>query len=116
MKKSPILKELSAMTFNCYYQKNKWPGRIVQFKDYGSYIEIRVESLSSITVIFGKTSLGYFACMPDFEAGCHLIEPENEVYNRKKLISVMNPIDGATVARALYVLFEDLKKKIDNDH
>ena len=100
------------MTFNCYYQKNKWPGRIVQFKDYGSCIEIRVESLSSITVIFGKTSLGYFACMPDFEAGCHLIEPKNEVYNREKLISVMNPIDGTTVARALYVLFEDLKKRV----
>ena len=104
------------MTFNCYYQKKKWPGRITWFKDYGSYIEIRIESLSSITVIFGKSSPGYFACMPDFEAGCHLIDPENETYNREKLISVMNPIDGATAARALYVLFEDLKKKIDNDH
>ncbi|OEG63514.1 hypothetical protein C8C76_1701 [Halanaerobium saccharolyticum] len=103
------------MTFNCYYQKEKWPGRIVQFKDYGSYIEIRVESLSSITVIFGKTSLGFFACMPDYEAGCHLIEPENEVYNREKLISVMNPIDGTTVARALYVLFKGLEKKIENE-
>lgn len=115
MKKSPILRELFNMTFNCYYQKKKWPGRIINFEDYGRYFEIRVESLSSITVIFGKTSLGFFACMPDYEAGCHLIEPKNEAYNREKLTSVMNPIDGITVARALYVLFKDLEKKIDNE-
>jgi hypothetical protein len=81
------------------------------FKDYGSHIEFRIESFSSITVIFGKTSLGYFACMPDFRAGCHFIEPDNEAYNQEKLIPVMNTIDGITVARALNFLSEDLIKR-----
>lgn len=113
MKKSLILKDLFIMTFNCYYRKNKWAGKITMFKDYGSHLEMRVESLSSITILFGRTSLGYFACMPDFKASCHLIEPENEAYNREKLISVMNTIDGITIARALCVLFDNLKKNGD---
>lgn len=99
------------MTFNCYYRKNKWTGKIVMFKDYGSHIEMRVESISSITVLFGISSLGYFVCMPDFKASCHLIEPKNETYNREKLISVMNPIDGITVARSLRVLFKNLREE-----
>lgn len=101
------------MTFKCSYKKDKWIGKIYMFKDYGSHIEIRIESLSSITVVFGKTSLGYFACMPDFKASCHLIEPENEAYNTEKLVSVMNTIDGITVARALSVLFDNLRKEDD---
>lgn len=100
------------MTFKCSYRKDKWTGKIVKFKDYGSHIEIRIESLSSITVLFGKTSLGYFACMPDFRASCHLIHPENETYNSENLISVMNTIDGITVARALRVLCGNLRNEI----
>lgn len=96
------------MTFDCCYRKEMWTGEISMFNDYGSHIEMRIESLSSITVLFGRSSLGYFACMPDFKASCHLIHPENETYNKEKLISVMNPIDGITVARALNVLFENL--------
>jgi hypothetical protein len=47
---------------------------------------MRIESLSGITVVFGKTSLGNFACMPDFKAGCYLAELDNEFYNSQKLI------------------------------
>jgi len=108
MTKFLILKDLLIMTFDCYYRKEMWTGKISMFNDYGSHIEMRIESLSSITVLFGRSSLGYFACMPDFKASCHLIHPENERYNKEKLISVMNPIDGITVARALNVLFENL--------
>ena len=93
-----------------------WTGKISMFNDYGSHIEMRIESLSSITVLFGRSSLGYFACMPDFKASCHLIHPENERYNKEKLISVMNPIDGITVARALNVLFENLNWLIVNGY
>lgn len=99
------------MKFYCSYEKQRWPGTISKFKDYGSHIEFRIESLSSITVLYGKTCLGYFACMPDFAAACHLITANNEKYNREELISVMNPIDGATVASALYFLFEKSKIK-----
>jgi len=40
-------------------------------KKYGSYYEMQIESLSGIKVIFGKTSYGNFACIPDFNAGCY---------------------------------------------
>lgn len=100
------------MIFYCSLKNNQWSGKITMFKNYGSHIEFRIESLSSITVLFGKTSLGFFACMPDFDAGCHLIEANNERYNKEELIGVLNPIDGTTVARALYVLWDHLGKVV----
>lgn len=99
------------MNFLCSYRKDKWSGKIVNYVNYGSHIELRIESLSSITVLFGETSLGYFACIPDFRAGCHLIHPYNENYNKENLISVTNTIDGITVARALYVLSKNLREE-----
>jgi len=97
------------MTFYCFYRKDRWPGKISLFKNYGSHFELRIQSLSSITVLFGRSSLGYFACMPDFRTSCHLIHPENETYNIEKLISVLNTIDGITVGRALYVMADKLE-------
>ena len=67
---------------------------------------MRIESRSGITVLFGKTSLGRFACMPDFKSGCHLAKLNNESYNTEKLYHVMNPIDAITVAKALKIFAE----------
>jgi hypothetical protein len=83
---------------------DRWTGIILKIIKYGSHNEIRIESLSSITVIFGKTSLGGFACMPDFEAGCHLGDPTDVAWNTEELTAVLGKIDGITVAEALYAL------------
>lgn len=100
------------MTFDCFLKSSKgleqWQGQISNLKNYGSHYEMRIESLSGITVLFGKTSLGNFACMPDFLAGCHLGEFDNENYNKDKLMQVINPIDAVTIANALK-LFATLK-------
>lgn len=93
--------------FLCQYEDNKdkqtWSGEITSLYNYGSHYEMRIESRSSITVVFGKTSLGNFACMPDFKAGCHLAELDNEFYNSQKLNATMKTVDAITVARALKV-------------
>ncbi len=80
--------------------KRKWPAVITNFIDYGSHYEMRIESLSTISVLFGKTSLGTFACLPDFRAGCHLADLNNENYSIDKLSGVINLTDAVTVARA----------------
>jgi hypothetical protein len=96
------------MVFDCEIKENqkisKWKGRIKRFTNYGSHYEIFIESRSSIMVIFGKTSRGNFACIPDFGAGCHLIELKNKFWNTEKLVSVMGKVDGLTVASALSAL------------
>lgn len=96
------------MTFNCSIKTGKktesWTGIISELKRYGSHYEIRIESLSSITVLFGNTSFGKFACMPDFGAGCHLGDLDNELWNIDKLTRVLGKVDGITVAKALNTL------------
>lgn len=93
------------MTFTCSmkngHKLEKWPGRIEWFKNFGSHYQMRIESRSGITVLFGKTSFGNFACMPDFEVGCHLASLDDEFYNIERLVSALNPVDGITVARTL---------------
>ena len=89
------------MFFKCNSNIEKWSGEIIKEHNYGSHHEIRIESRSGITVLFGKTSMGNFACMPDFNAGCHLAELDNNFYNTEKLTNVINHIDGITVANAL---------------
>ena len=91
-------------SFFCKSSKRKWSGQITKVINYGSHYEMRIESLSGITVLFGKTSMGTFACMPDFQAGCHLAELNNEFYSKEKLMGVINPIDAITIAKALNAL------------
>jgi hypothetical protein len=92
---------INSINFKCTHNKTNWTGKINDFKNYGSHYEMRIESRSGITVLFGKTSMGSFACMPDFSAGCHLAELDNEFYSKQKLFNVINPVDAITVARAL---------------
>lgn len=87
--------------FVCSSSNREWSGHITKLINYGSHYEMRIESLSGITVLFGKTSMGTFACMPDFQAGCHLAELDNEFYSKEKLSGVINNIDAITIAKAL---------------
>ena len=93
------------MIFECTNQtKNKketWAGRVTSIINYGSHYEIKIESRSGIMVLLGKTTLGNFACMPDFGAGCHLAELKDKFYSTEKLCDVIGKIDGITVACAL---------------
>jgi hypothetical protein len=96
------------MIFECVDKSNhrneKWVGKITNFNCHGTHYEMRIESRSSILVLFGKTKLGAFACMPDFNAGCHLANPKDIFWNTEKLVRVLGKIDGITVACALNAL------------
>lgn len=94
------------MIFECTNKTSRrterWNGKILSLNCYGTHYELKIESRSSLLVIIGKTSLGGFACMPDFGAGCHLVSPSDKLWNTEKLVKVLGKIDGITVASALY--------------
>lgn len=96
------------MNFECINQtetkSEKWEGVIKKCVKYDGYFEIMIESRSSLMVLFGKTSRGGFACIPDFGAGCHLVDLKNKFWNTEKLVEVLGTADGITVATALYAL------------
>lgn len=100
------------MVFECINKMSKkterWTGKITGFKNYGSHYEIRIESRSSILVLLGKTSQGGFACMPDFQAGCHLVDVKDKFWNTEKLTSTLGKVDGITVSSALYALSDEI--------
>lgn len=100
------------MIFECVNKtksrSEKWAGRITGFKSYGNHYEIRIESRSGILVLFGKTTQGAFACMPDFGAGCHLVNPRDLFWNTEQLVRVLGKVDGITVASALNSLADKI--------
>jgi len=101
------------MIFTCEAQfgrkTERWHGTIVGFKKYGSHYEIIINSRSSITVVFGKTTLGGFACMPDFGAGCHLADLKDQFWNTEQLTKVLGKVDGITVSAALCTLADQIQ-------
>jgi hypothetical protein len=103
------------MIFQCVNQTKKgkeiWTGSITSIINYGSHYEITIESRSSILVLLGKTSMGNFACMPDFGAGCHLGTFDDKFYSTEKLSNVLGKIDGITVASALYSIADKIHFK-----
>lgn len=100
--------ECNNIKFNCILETSerdeKWQGEVQRIINFGSHFELFIVSRSSIMVLVGKTSRGSFASMPDFEAGCHLIDFKNKFWNQEKLCSALGLIDGITVATALHQL------------
>lgn len=96
------------VSFECEMKNNRgierWKGAIPRLVNYGSHFEIRIDSRSGIMVLFGKTSQGGFACMPDYNAGCHLSNLKDKFWNTEKLTAALGKVDGITVAEALYTL------------
>jgi hypothetical protein len=84
-----------------------WEGIIPRIIEHGSHFEIRIESRSGIMVVFGRTSQGGFACMPDHGIGCHLRDYKNRFWNTERLIAILGEVDGITVAEALYALADN---------
>lgn len=108
------------MTFNCTRKTadgiEKWSGLIVNVINHGSHYEMRIESRSGIVVIFGETRSGYFACVPDFDAGCYLVHPSDLFWNTEQLTRVLGEVDGITVACAIKAIAPKLKFNKKNAH
>ena len=96
------------MVFNCEKitarKKEKWTGVISSILKKNGYCEIWIKSRSSIMIIFGTTSIGGFACIPDFKVGCHLVNLKDKFWNNEQLVSILGNVDGITVASTLHTL------------
>ena len=96
------------MNFTCIEKngnkKETWEGTITEIQKQDNCHEIWISSRSSIMLLFGNTSRGKFACFPDFNVGCHLVNLKDRFWNREKLVDVMGKADGITVEAALYAL------------
>ena len=82
---------------------------------------MRVQSYyGSVLILFGRTAFGYFACIPDFEAGCHLSYLKDTFWNTEQLTRIIDEITGITVSMALcsaadYIDSKHSKKKVSNN-
>lgn len=97
------------MAFSCSFsweeEIHSWEGAVDQIIPFGSHYEVRLSGPSGIRLLLGKSTTGLFACIPDFQAGCHLSTLQDEFYNRERLTRALgNPIGGTTIAAALKVL------------
>lgn len=100
------------MDFECIWEydgnRDVWQGRIMSLENHASHYEMRIESRSSLRVIFGRSSTGGFACLPDHRISCHLAHLKDCFWNTEQLISILGDVDGITVARALYRIAEEV--------
>lgn len=102
------------MNFECSMETENgieaWSGCIISLINHGSHYEMRIQSRSGIMVLFGETRLGYFACIPEWGAGCHLVHPSDIFWNTEQLINAMdNKVDAITVACALKAIAPKIK-------
>lgn len=110
------------MNFECSMETENgietWYGLIVNLINHGSHYEMRIESRSGIIVIFGESRLGYFACIPEWNAGCNLAHPSDIFWNTEKLVRVLGKVDGITVACALKAIASKIKvrKKVPHPY
>ena len=86
----------------------KWPGEITNLTKFGSHYELNIESRSGFIVVIGKTNYGNFACIPDYDVGCHLSNLNDLFWNSERLRAIMNKIDAITVAHALQAVAEHI--------
>jgi hypothetical protein len=99
------------MVFKCKTKfgkrREEWVGWIENITQYGSHIEINIIGRSSLQILFGQTSRGYFLCAPDFGVGCHLVKLSDKFWNLEKLIDLLGKVDGVTVFNALDVIYNE---------
>lgn len=96
------------MLFTCVQQvgnqREKWMGEITYLKNYGSHYELKIKSRSSLLVLFGQSSQGFFASIPSYGCGCYLVNLKDKFWNTESLSRVLGNVDGITVATALYTI------------
>ena len=98
--------------FECTMKTGKktenWTGIITNLTKFGSHYELKIESRSGFIILIGKTSYGNFACIPDYDVGCHLSALNDLFWNSERLRAIMNKIDAITVAYALQAVAEHI--------
>ena len=83
----------------------EWDGYIKRIHNYGSHVEVFLESRSSITFIIGNYVNGNFISVPSFKIGCDLsFKYCDYFWNNEHLAMLMNKVDAATIAQALLEL------------
>ena len=98
--------------FECTMKTGKkiesWSGLITELTKFGSHYELKIESRSGFIVVIGKTNYGNFACIPDYDVGCHLSALKDSFWNSERLHKIMNKVDAITVAQALKAAAEHI--------
>lgn len=101
-----------SIRFECTMKKGKkiesWFGMITSLTKFGSHYEFKIESRSGFIVVIGRTNYGNFACIPDYDIGCHLSTLNDLFWNSERLSSIMNEVDAITVAHALKAVTEHI--------
>jgi len=101
--------------FGCTMKTGKktenWSGMITKLTEFGSHYEFKIESRSGFIIVIGKTSYGNFACISDYDVGCHLSTLNDLFCNSERLCEIMNKIDAITVAHALQAIAEHIDLK-----
>jgi len=101
--------------FECTMKTGKktenWSGMITKLTEFGSHYELKIESRSGFIVVIGKTSYGNFACIPDYDVGCHLSTLNDLFWNSERLRAIMNKVDAITVAHALQAIVKHIDLK-----
>lgn len=92
------------MKFKCRVQNEEWEGVVSNLVKQDNTYEFWIKSRSSIMVVIGSTSRGGFACFPDFQVGCHLVNLKDNLWNTEQLVAVLGKVDGYTVSSALSML------------
>jgi hypothetical protein len=83
----------------------EWDGYIKRICNHGSHTEIYLESRSSMTFIIGNYTNGNFISIPSFKIGCDLsFEYCDYFWNNEHLAMLINKVDAATIAKALFEL------------
>jgi hypothetical protein len=67
----------------------------------------------SILILFGRTAFGYFACIPDFEDGCHLSHLKDVFWNNEQLTRIIDEVIGTTIAKALSAVADYISPKLN---
>jgi hypothetical protein len=102
------------MEFQCILKKGKktekWKGRVEIVQYYGGHYELSILSRSSIRLLIGETSLGNFACIPDWNAGCYLSGYKDIFWNKERLTECLGLVDGVTAAYAISAFADMIKK------
>ncbi|HEY6950009.1 MAG TPA: DUF6618 family protein [Nitrososphaeraceae archaeon] len=96
------------MRFTCTTKEDEWEGIVSNLVKHSDSYEFWIKSRSSIMVIFGATSRGGFACIPDFKVGCHLTDLKDKFWNTEQLVGVLGEVDGLTVSTALFELADKI--------
>lgn len=80
-----------------------WPGWLEPLATLGPAVTLlHIVSRSAFQAIVGDTGFGNFICLPDWGVGAYLSDYSDLFFNKERLIGLLGPIDGVTIACALH--------------